>query len=379
VSQTTFSASSFSDGGAFTIVPRSGSAGWLNKADIYSAAMAYVRGEVDVYGDLVAAVRYFLTQAPDRLRARVANEIRMLPWRLSRLLPERTRVAHDIQFHYDRSNEFYGCFLDAGMVYSCAYFQRPDDSLETAQQNKLQHICRKLRLAAGDNFLDIGCGWGGLLLHAAQQFGAQATGCTLSRLQALYAAEHVQELGLEASVSVRETDYRNVTGTFDKIASVGMFEHVERKNLPAYLSKVFALLRPGGLFLNHGITIPEGTSSSGAGVFISRAVFPQGELLSLGEVISTAERCGFEILDVESLRRHYARTCREWVNRLQESRDRAIACAGERTWRTWSLYLAGSSAAFETGRIGIHQILMAKPPLDAEAPMTRQYMYSGTA
>jgi cyclopropane-fatty-acyl-phospholipid synthase len=294
-----------SQGHAFEIVARGEDAKrWMSRGDAYSAALAYVQGVIDVQGDLIEAVRY--------------------------------QLAH------------------TGATCSCAYFREPgvaqgEDSLDHAQLSKLDHICRKLRVQNGDRFLDVGCGWGALVIHAAQSFGAIASGCTLSIRQAEHAAERVRQERLAAAVSIHEMDYRDVRGEFDRIASVAMFEHVGRAQIETYFRKIYSLLAPDGLFLNHGITRPVGVHSDAQSMFIARKVFPGFQVLRLDEVIRTAERGGFEVLDVENLRRHYALTCRTWVERLDANRDACLRAVDEETWRTWKLYLAGCTIAFENG------------------------------
>jgi cyclopropane-fatty-acyl-phospholipid synthase len=291
---------------AFEIVARGEDAKrWMSRGDAYSAGLAYVKGLIDVQGDLIEAVRYQLAHAGATWRRQLLDAVcRWTPWRLTQRWAGRETTARNIRFHYDRPNEFYRQFLDSRLVYSCAYFREPGDTLDQAQLSKLDHICRKLRVQNGDRFLDIGCGWGALVIHAAQCFGATASGCTLSDRQAGYAAERMREERLAAAVSIREMDYRDVTGEFDKIASVGMFEHVGRAQLDTYFRKIHSLLAPEGLFLNHGITRPTGVYSDAQSMFLARKVFPGFQLLHLDEVIRTAERVGFEVLDVENLRRH---------------------------------------------------------------------------
>jgi len=360
----------------FEIVPGLRSPAWIEQADPLSASLAFVRGEFDVAGDLVEAVRTHLAGAGLNWRGRLMNLAgRVAPWRLAQLWQSRSRAAHEIRFHYDRSNDFYATFLDSRMVYSCAYYQHAGQSLDDAQFAKLNHIARKLRLAPGDRFLDIGCGWGELALHAASAYGANVTGCTLSRCQAEHAWKQVRSRSLDARVSIHDCDYRDMVGQFDKIASVGMFEHVGRPRLERYFRKVYALLAPNGLFLNHGITMPASAHNDAQGLFVARRVFPGGRIVTLADVVEAAEHAGFEVLDVENLRRHYALTCRAWVERLRASRERCLATVDEETWRTWQLYLAGSAVAFDNGGLGLHQVLLARQGMRSAAPMTRGYMY----
>jgi len=342
-------------------------------ADPYSAAMAFVRGKVEVEGDLVEAVRDHLRRSSVSWAARFMNAIGALaPWRLTQLWRSRARTARDIRFHYDRSNDFYRCFLDSRLVYSCAYFLSPGQTLDEAQLAKLDLVCGKLQLARGDRLLDIGCGWGALLFHAAGKFGAHATGCTLSANQAGHVRREIQARGCAGSVDVHEADYRDLDGQYGKIASIGMFEHVGGPRLTGYFRKVRQLLAPGGLFLNHGITIPAGVPNTAGGLFVARHVFPGGRLVTLGQLASAAERAGLEIADVENLRRHYALTCREWVVRLRREEKRCLACVDAETWRTWQLYLAGSAVAFEEGGLNVHQVLMTRRGDVSPLPMVRR-------
>jgi len=361
----------------FEIVSRcKGGQQWLARADAYSVALAFVNGEIEVHGDFVSAVRFQLSQSARTFRRQFLDAIcRWNPWMLTQRWATRDATTRNIRFHYDRSNDFYELFLDSQMVYSCAYFDPPDATLDQAQAAKLDHICRKLRLHSGDRFLDIGCGWGALVRHAARDCGASASGCTLSHRQFDYATERVEAEGLAERVDIREMDYRDVSGTFDKISSIGMFEHVGRAQLEVYFRTVAKLLAPDGLFLNHGITRPAPVRSDAQSLFIARAVFPGGQIVTLHDVIHAAENAGFEVLDVENLRRHYALTCRAWVDRLMARREACLKVVYEATWRTWQLYLAGSSVAFEEGGLGLHQILLAKRGANGAAPMTRAHVY----
>ncbi len=268
------------------------------------------------------------------------------------------------------------------MVYSCGYFRDEEDSLEAAQLQKLDHICRKLRLAPGERFLDIGCGWGALVIRAAEKYGVDATGITLSENQHRLATEHIRAAGLEGRCRVLLQDYRDHEGdgTYDKIASVGMFEHVGLKNLPVYFAAVQRLLREGGLFMNHGITTSDTHSRSGgmgAGEFISRYVFPNGELPHLHLVVHEMSDEDFEVQDVECLRSHYAKTLALWSANFERRLDEAVAAADERTTRIWRLYLAGCAHAFEERWVSIYQILATKQakPGRAALPLTREWMY----
>ena len=351
---------------------------WLEQADAYSAAMAFLRGEFDIRGDTIAAVRFKLEQEDRSWRGRLYSLLaRFAPRRLESLFQTKTRAARNIRFHYDRSNEFYRQFLDSKLVYSCAYFRDPEWDIDRAQEEKLDLICRKLAIEPGERFLDIGCGWGALVLHAAERYGALAAGCTLSRRQFEYARELAARQGLARRVTILDRDYRDVDGRFEKIASVGMFEHVGRRRMPAYFAKVRELLEDGGLFLNHGIIRPEGVADDAQTLFLQRRVFPGGELPRLGTLVRQAEEAGFEVLDVENLRPHYALTCRAWVRRLERNRETCVRLAGEETWRTWLLYLAGSAVNFERGDTAVYQMLLARRGPNEPRRLGREYMYAG--
>ena len=287
--------------------------------------------------------------------------------------------ARAIAHHYDVSNEFYALFLDPLMLYTCAYYRDPDGKLEQAQQDKLDHVCRKLELRAGETLLDIGCGWGGLSIWAARHYGVRAHGVTLSRAQAEYAAERIRKEGLERTCRVDYLDYRDLPPevVYDKIAAIGVIEHVGIRNYPAFFGGVRARLKDGGLYLNHGIVHDFHWKRTSQTEFLTRHVFPNGELASVTETLTEMERAGWEIMDVEGLRLHYARTCRQWVERLCARADEARALAGERTYRTWRLYLTCSAVAFEAGSIGLYQVLTRKhrDPRVGAAPRTRELLY----
>lgn len=284
-----------------------------------------------------------------------------------------------IAFHYDVSDEFYRLWLDEARVYSCAYFTNTDESLEQAQLNKLDHICRKLRLKTGERLLDIGCGWGALICWAAQHYGVYAHGITLSRQQYEYTQAKIRDLGLEKQVTVELRDYRDLPNdaVYDKVSSIGMFEHVGLKNLPTYTAIVQRVLKHGGLFLNHGITDNENGKQKSVGTeFIKRYVFPDAELDSLSNVQRVMEQANFEICDVEALRCHYALTLRHWVNRLEAQHTEALTHVSEATYRVWRLYMAGCALQFERGAIGVYQILAVNGREGcADLPLTRRDLY----
>ena len=291
--------------------------------------------------------------------------------------------AKAIAHHYDVSNEFYALFLDPLMVYTCAYYRDPDGKLEQAQRDKLDLVCRKLELQPGETLLDVGCGWGSLSIWAAQHYGVRAHGVTLSQAQAVYAAERIRREGLEGRCTVEYRDYRDLPpdARFDKIAAVGVIEHVGIPNYPAFFGGVRRRLRDGGLYLNHGIVHEFHWTRTSQTEFLYRHVFPNGDLAGLSQTLTEIERAGFEIVDVEGLRLHYARTCRQWVERLRERADEARAVAGERTYRTWLLYLTCSVVAFEDGSIGLYQVLSRKhgDPAVGRAPRTREHLYEREA
>lgn len=310
------------------------------------------------------------------------------------------RDAEQVQFHYDVSDDFYALWLDPRRVYSCAYFPANDTTLAQAQEAKLDHICRKLMLRSGERFLDIGSGWGALLLWAAERYGVDATGITLSRNQHAHVTQLIQAKGLTSRVRVQLCDYRDLATAepFDKIASVGMIEHVGQARLPAYFDQIHRLLKPGGLVLNHGITatgLQAGQLGAGIGDFIEKYIFPGGELQHVSHLLRVAAAAGFEMLDTENLRPHYARTLWAWSDALEFRLDAArttLASGGhskeqaERVLRAYRIYLAGSAMSFERGWLSLHQILSSRPapggtfdePPGAQSayPFTRGYMYA---
>lgn len=282
-----------------------------------------------------------------------------------------------IGFHYDVSNQFYRLFLGETMTYSCAYFREESDSIDEAQTNKIDLICRKLRLKQGQRLLDIGCGWGALIIHAAKKYGVRCHGVTLSKQQYDYVWKRIEEEDLAEFCTVELKDYRQLKGEnyYDKIVSVGMFEHVGIDYFRAYFQAARRLLKDKGLFLNHGITtcrtkILKSTGSK----FMDTYIFPNAELINVGFIIQSMEENNFEILDVESLRRHYAKTLRLWAGNLKEQREKALTLVNEPIYRTWLLYMAGCAHAFETGKVNIYQILLTKRGNNV-IPMTREDIY----
>jgi cyclopropane-fatty-acyl-phospholipid synthase len=357
-------------------------------------AEAYIYGDLDIEGDLFAVfplTRFIRNQHRDwPHRALFAARALLLPSDDSAHAgrqhaelhgtphtPQRDRQA--VRYHYDVSNDFYKLWLDRRMVYSCAYFADPADDLDSAQERKLDYICRKLRLQPGERFLDIGCGWGGLILHAAKHYGVRAVGITLSRRQAELARERIAEEKLTDRCEVRERDYRELTDAegFDRLASVGMFEHVGEARLPTYFRQAWRLLRPGGAFLNHGIALAGGERMTPGPTFLKRYVFPDGELVPLNVTVRAAEEAGFEARDVESLREHYAKTLRCWIERLKARAAEARAITDDVTCRVWRLYMAGSADGFDTGEFNLYQTLLCKPDHGRSGfPATRADWYA---
>jgi cyclopropane-fatty-acyl-phospholipid synthase len=375
---------------------------------------AYLRDDLDAEGDLGAAGRLG-DLAAARLRSprallRLVRTLRGLPTddlaAPSAAAPlDAERRVHDargpathtrerdataVRHHYDVGNDFYALWLDRRCMYSCAYFPTGAEDLDAAQEAKLEHICRKLRLAPGEHLLDIGCGWGGLLEYAATRHGVSGVGITLSAPQAEAARARLAAAGVADRVRIEVRDYRDIPDDwrFDKVVSVGMREHVGAARLPAYFAAAYAALRPGGLFLDHGIVRGQTYEEHGVvsrvkrrlwkrDAFIQRYVFPDGELVPLGALLSDAERSGLEVRDVENLREHYVRTLRYWVERLERAHAQAAALVGEHTYRVWRLYMAATTLGFGGGRLTLIQTLLAKPMADGSVcvPATREDLY----
>lgn len=335
---------------------------------------AFVEKRFDIEGDIAAAIRlgrYLRTVelgAMDKMKAAFA-----LGFRKSRHTKDED--AKDVQAHYDLSNEFYRLFLDERMVYSCAYFDTPETPLERAQERKLDLVCKKLRLAPGDRFLDVGCGWGALVLWAAERYGVTAHGITLSKNQYDLATRRVRDAGLEGRVTVELKHYLDLpSDAYDKIASVGMYEHVGISKYPEYFGALRRALVPGGLLLNHGITANRPQDAKTGGEFIYRYVFPGAELDRVSLTATHMEDAGFEVLDLESLRPHYALTLWEWNRRFLAHEAEAAKLVPEQVMRIWKLYLPGCALAFEDATVGVSQILAAKNDTNGRnrAPLTRK-------
>jgi len=342
-------------------------------------AEAYVEGRIDFEGDVLQAIA-ITSRLVETAGASVDSRPDLVPAE-HRAETDRADIGH----HYDVGNAFYGLWLDERMLYSCAYFETGAEDIDTAQLAKLDHICRKLRLGSGERFLDIGCGWGALVLHAARHYGVSAVGITLSEQQALLARERIAAAGLQDRVEILLLDYRDLPqrfgeASFDKVASIGMFEHVGLRNLPVYFGTAARMLRDRGLMLNHGITstdVDNRPTGSGAGEFVGKYVFPNGELPHLSLAVREMSAAGFEVFDVESLRPHYALTLAHWSRRLEQRLQEAAQQVPERTLRVWRVYLAGCSHGFAQGWMNLHQVLGSRQvaPGATELPLTRRWLY----
>ena len=340
-------------------------------------ARAYVRDQIDFTGSARRALAIADAMVGDIAHGRDRWLTRARLW-LHQHRSNRANIRH----HYDVSDAFYRLWLDERMIYSCAYFRTAEDTLDEAQAQKLDHICRKLRLAPGERFLDIGCGWGALILWAAERYGVEATGITLSQNQLDHVTRQIAERGLTGRVHVELRDYLDLPDTpqYDKVASIGMVEHVGVRRLPGYFRKIIGVLKPGGFVLNHGITHnPLGADSLGSGIgdFVDEYVFPGGELAHVSRVIEAMGAAGLELVDAEALREHYARTLWHWVSRLEAGAQAARAEVGEEKYRVWRIYMAGSAHAFDAGWLSLWQLLAGKPLQDGRLPhpLTRDYMY----
>jgi cyclopropane-fatty-acyl-phospholipid synthase len=278
---------------------------------------------------------------------------------------------NNVSHHYDRGNDFYQLYLDESMTYSCAYFRDGNDSLEAAQQQKYEHICRKLQLREGETLLDIGCGWGGMLIYAAKHYGTKGVGYTLSREQAEYARRLIREIGLEASVEILLDDYRHITGQFDKFVSIGMFEHVGKSRILTFMKQVKMLLKPGGVGLLHTIGKERKTPSDG---WTMKYIFPGGYIPVLDHVIKVMGKSGFVPMDIENLRLHYAATLNRWAQRFEANANKIESMFDDKFVRMWRMYLNGSAAAFRNGDLRLYQILFTKG-LNNQFPLTREHLY----
>ena len=359
-----------------------------------SLAEAYIFDDVDIEGDIEAVLGladYLLAHENHGFRQnlRLAGLLRQMPDRRGQRgrhrphhffgeLHSNLRDRQAISYHYDLPPEFFALWLDHNMQYSAAYFMdEKDANLDWAQVRKLDYLCRKLRLRRGDRLLDIGCGWGALALYAAQNFGVEALGITLSVRQAEVARQRIRDAGLNQQCRIEVCDYRDLeAGQFDKIASIGMFEHVGQMRLEEYFTRVRELLRPGGVFLNSGIASSISTSRRQSASFIDRYVFPDGELVPISVGLGFAEQSGLEVRDLESLREHYAQTLRHWVRRLEMKAAEARSIVGDATYRVWRLYMAGSAHRFCSGELNLYHMLLVKPEESKSCvPLTRADWY----
>lgn len=355
-------------------VPHASALTYLLTPSLFNLGKAYVEGKIEVEGRAkeiisVGSALAHHTLRPEGRFARIARNIQHT----------RKRDADAIRYHYDVSNDFYKLWLDENMVYSCAYFENGDEDLGTAQLKKIDHILTKIQLQPGQTLLDVGCGWGALVIRAAQKYGAKCTGITLSQNQFDLACERVRRAGLEDRVEIRLEDYRDTAGSFERITSVGMFEHVGEKHLPEYFSKLRSLLADDGIVMNHGITTTDpdnGETAFGGGEFIDQYVFPHGELAHIGTVLTAMQRGGLEIFDVENLRRHYARTCSIWAENFEDHADRIRHVVDDRRFRIWRVYLAGCAYAFAQDWVSLYQVVCTKANRDASTlPWSRRYIY----
>jgi len=355
-------------------VPHASALSYLLTPSLFNLGKAYVEGEIEVEGRAKEIISIGTALAHHTLRpeGKFARVVRSFQH-------SRKKDAEAIRYHYDVSNDFYREWLDENMVYSCAYFENGDEDLGTAQLKKIDHILTKIRLQPGHTLLDVGCGWGALVIRAAQKFGAKCVGITLSQNQFELAKERIRQAGVEHLVDVRLEDYRDTGGTYDRITSVGMFEHVGEKHLPEYFSKLCALLADDGLVMNHGITTTDpdnGETAFGGGEFIEQYVFPHGELVHIGTVLNAMQRGGLEAIDVENLRRHYAKTCGIWAENFEDRAERIRTLVDARRFRIWRVYLAGCAYAFAQDWVSLYQVVCTKAGRDASTlPWSRRYIY----
>jgi cyclopropane-fatty-acyl-phospholipid synthase len=377
----------------------------LRKPTYENLLLHYVKGAIDIHGDFIDFFTLVRANRPKKKLKKLSKSTLLkqaLPLFFSRTdkVSDQHEYSGDevgrkesrrnnkefIQFHYDISNDFYALFLGKEMQYSCGYFTHPDNSLDQAQHDKLDMICKKLRLKPDERFLDIGCGWGGLVCHAAQHYGVQAHGVTLSQTQFDFTTDKIKRLGLEDRITIELKDYTTLDCTFDKISSIGMFEHIGLANMDPYFRKIKSLLRPGGMLLNHGITRrAKKTKRARRRItperrLLLKYIFPGSELDCIGNTVNLLEINRFEVHDVEAWREHYALTCLHWYRRLMQRRDEAIQFVGKEKFRMWALYLAGASLGFTNGSIGICQVVASQHSrkVASDVPLTRADLYANT-
>ena len=363
----------------------------LWKASELALAEAFISGDLEIDGDLEQAIPLaeYLSRHPVTWGSWLRLGFKSLRWPSNPSFTTNGLAAHvtgpnhsllrdkqAIAYHYDHPPEFYAGWLDPQMVYSCAYFSFTDD-LDAAQVHKLDYLCRKLRLRRGERLLDVGCGWGALIVHAARYYGVQACGITLSEKQAEFAEACIQQHGLMDRCQVELRDYRQLStpNRYDKIVSVGMVEHVGATHLSGYFRHIWNLLKPGGTFLNHGIGIRHGERCA-FGPFVNTYVFPDAELTTISTTTGFAETAGFEVRDVECLREHYVLTLRQWRQRLEKNVTPGSSSMDQSTWRLWRLYLASAAHGFATGKLNLYQTLLSKTQEgSAGLPLTRDDWY----
>ncbi len=375
----------------------------LRKPSYENLLLHYAQGHIDMHGDLLDFFALVRARKHDKNAGKKINKATLLKNALPLLFTPSGKgtVRHQyrdeatgrqesrrnnkefIQFHYDIGNDFYALFLDREMQYSCGYFTQADHSLEQAQQDKLEMICRKLRLQPGEKLLDIGSGWGGLICYAARHYEVKAHGVTLSQQQFDFTKEKIRRLGLEERVSVELRDFATIEGSYDKISSIGMFEHIGIANMPKYFSKINSLLRDRGILLNHGISRHAKPTRHAVQRIrperrlLLKYIFPGSELDNVGHTIDLLEMHGFEVHDVEAWREHYGLTTKHWYRRLMANREEAIRLVGREKFRLWGLYLAGVSLGFADGSMHICQILATKHAAKgfSSLPLTRDDLY----
>ncbi|MFT8313868.1 MAG: cyclopropane-fatty-acyl-phospholipid synthase family protein [Clostridium sp.] len=344
-------------------------------------AEAFMDGTFDIEGNIIEA----LTLKDQFENIEISNKDKVTLLLKGTSFPSinlhtKEKDKENISHHYDISNNFYRLFLGSSMTYSCAYYKNQEDDLTTAQENKVDHICKKLRLKPGEKLLDVGCGWGLMITWAAKHYGVEAHGVTISEEQYKYVSQKIKDENLEGKCFVELKDYRDIEGegVYDKVVSVGMFEHVGIKNLPVYFNKMHKLLKDDGLFLNHGITHSKNSQvGKDESEFIEKYIFPGGELHTISGGISIMEDENYEICDVESLREHYYKTLVQWVKNLEANKEKAIEFTSDKTYRAWLLYMTGCAINFRAGLISIYQVLLSKSPKKPgfNIPLTREYMY----
>jgi cyclopropane-fatty-acyl-phospholipid synthase len=358
-------------------LPHVSAIAYLLTPSLSNLGTAYVDGKIEVEGSPGAIISMGNSLAFHTLRlegkfARITRKLRR----------SKEKDLKAVQYHYDISNDFYKLWLDENLVYSCGYFEHGDEDLASAQLKKIDHILTKIQLQPGDTLLDIGCGWGALVIRAADKFGARCIGITLSENQAAFAKERVEHMGLSDRVDIRLQDYRDVYGRFDKITSIGMFEHVGLKNLSGYFAKIHSLLADDGIAMNHGITSTDADSGEtpyGNGEFIEKYVFPYGELPHIGLALKSIQEGGLEVVDVENLRRHYARTCTLWADNFEMRSDEIKHLVGERRYRIWRIYLAGCTYAFNQDWISLYQVVCVKAGKNPSNLLwSRRHMYDAS-